>query len=442
MTSAEELECAPDLALRRGHVAHRPIGEGECERIAGECLTEHVLRGAESLGARLQFAHRVRAIDLAEGDRAAEVERRGASPALEGVRREQLSHPRAHLALSTGRPPVGEEAPGDDREIVRAALVQEGPRRSPEVLAVGAEPPEGVDAIGSVQSGTLLARHRDVMRRVEVERGGAALRGGSLRRGRADRREHREAARAARRLVHDETRVHESGDRFECVVSDDGGCRVEVESTEKTPSASNAVRASSSRGSMLQSMVRTRVRCRSGRSGPAAGSTSMPRPSRSLSSAGVSRRVRAAASSIASGSPSSARQMARMWVRSPPSKSGPPAAAARSRKSCSAGPTVEASVSSSRIARGWTSKRCSPATPSATRLVASTTAPGAAASSPTSCGAAPSRCSTLSTTRRVGRSPMADATRRSSLPSPTSMTPSAAAIAGITSDGSRLHRAR
>jgi hypothetical protein len=122
---------------------------------------------------------------------------------------------------------------------------------------------------------------------------------------------------------------------------------------------------------------------------------------RSAISTGDSNPQRAAASSIASGSPSTRRQISATAaaLASPMRKSGS-WTRARSQNSATAGTRTSASASSSSSgnASGATGYRCSPASASASRLVASTLSAGQALSnSDTKCAAA-STCSTLSST--------------------------------------------
>ena len=82
-----------------------------------------------------------------------------------------------------------------------------------------------------------------------------------------------------------------------------------LKSPTNTPSRPNSDRASSPSRSMLHSTVAWMVRCRSGTSRAAVTSSGSTRSSLPSIAAGVRARMRAAASSIASGTPSSARQM-------------------------------------------------------------------------------------------------------------------------------------
>ncbi len=155
---------------------------------------------------------------------------------------------------------------------------------------------------------------------------------------------------------------------------------------------------------------------------------------------GARRLLRAAASSIASGSPSSRRHT---------SATAPAFAAVRVK----AGATAWARVAKRRTAAevaawsgdavagsgstsGGTGNWCSPATCRTARLVTSTVSRGQAIISPATVGAAAATCSNLSSRMSMSRRANEAARRSGSDRSPASRTPSAWAIAGSTSAGS------
>ena len=111
---------------------------------------------------------------------------------------------------------------------------------------------------------------------------------------------------------------------------------------------------------------------------------------------------RAAASSIASGSPSSFRQIRSATATGATPPAVPPRAAdprSKNNRTAAACPASRASAVSGGRSSGRTGQITSPGMPSGSRLVASTRSPGAARSSaPASCAHASSRCSQLSST--------------------------------------------
>ena len=124
------------------------------------------------------------------------------------------------------------------------------------------------------------------------------------------------------------------------------------------------------RRSKLQSIVSRNVCCRAGRSRGPAREESEPLVEPLAQRPGVSVRTRAAASSIASGSPSTRRQISRGRPRSPASARTTARGAARAA-------TKSSTASASR--RGATGKTCSPETWSTARLVTSIVRRGARA---------------------------------------------------------------
>ena len=158
--------------------------------------------------------------------------------------------------------------------------------------------------------------------------------------------------------------------------------------------------------------------------------------------AGVSTRMHAAASSIASGTPSRARQMrATSSAFSTVRSNRASAACARSRKSRTAGASAisasDTRAGSSGRPSGSTSNTCSPCTRSRARLVTMTVASGSSVSSDVDLGAAAMTCSKLSSTMRSRRPRRAIASRSIVGTPPSSRTPSARATAGSTPPGSR-----
>ena len=173
---------------------------------------------------------------------------------------------------------------------------------------------------------------------------------------------------------------------------------------------------------------------------PPPASTASLRCSRSRSSAGASTLACAAASSMASGTPSRATQIFRMattfcgvsW------KSGFAARTLETKRSTDGlAPSISTAGSRSRSGRtsGPISIPCSPDTRSRMRLVTSAVASGASCSSDRSAGAPSMTCSKLSTSSRMRRSRSAVRSRSSIRPIP-SRTPSASAMAPSMSAGS------
>ena len=194
----------------------------------------------------------------------------------------------------------------------------------------------------------------------------------------------------------------------------------------KTPRRSSSSRWSSPSSRVLHSMVACMVRWRSGRSRAPPASSVSAWSSRSTIASGVRTLARAAASSSASGAPSSAAQIASTDAAfsSVTAKSG---LTARARSTNRSAATAAGS--------GPRSTLCSPPIRSRIRLVASTETE-VAPSSALSAGAASTTCSTLSRTSSMRRSPSAITTFSASGGSPVSLIPSACAIAGITWSGS------
>ena len=201
---------------------------------------------------------------------------------------------------------------------------------------------------------------------------------------------------------------------------------------------------------MLQSIAARRLRCRAG---PGAalvaaahrtlGSTPVSpiRPSSwSTSWCGARTRSAAAASSIASGIPSSRRQIfaARAALVGVASISGR-LTAARARNRATAGLRMSSSGSASvsgGTGSGSTHTTRSRGTPIAIRLVARIVRPGVRARRSASAGAAERTCSTVSRTSRLGARPSASASDSMRVRPGSSGTPIAPAMAGTTSEAS------
>ncbi len=209
-----------------------------------------------------------------------------------------------------------------------------------------------------------------------------------------------------------------------------------------TASSVRRRRDASSSSPADHSIVDRSVRCRSGRSRDESTSRASCRSSRRRMSAGVSTRVRAAASSIARGTPSSTRQIPTTAARFASVSSNVGLAAdARSANSSTAG-AVRARASESGDARSWvasgpTSYTRSPRTRSTTRLVTRNAASGAIVYSCTRIGAALTICSKLSSTNSIRRLSSARARRSSSCKPVVSRMPSAYPIVDRSSSGSR-----
>ena len=167
-------------------------------------------------------------------------------------------------------------------------------------------------------------------------------------------------------------------------------------------------------------------------------------PSRSASWAEDSIRIRAAASSIASGRPSSRRQMdsTAPALASVTWKVGR-TSCARCSNSWTASQRASSEAVGVRLAvgseSGGTGQLRSPSTPRASRLVASTTRAGQAARMPSaSPAAAPARCSQLSSTISTGRSATYSAMASATSCPGVSGTPSLDATVGPTMPGSSI----
>ncbi len=159
---------------------------------------------------------------------------------------------------------------------------------------------------------------------------------------------------------------------------------------------------------------------------------------RSTRSVGLRDRIRAAASSRASGRPSSCRQMSTMVPRLSPSrlKSGR-TARARSANRATAGVVRSGRADGGGTGSGATGRTCSPATPSLVRLVARTTRRGQPRSSDSTKGRMPSRrCSQLSRTSSMCRSERKSTTDSTTPVSADRRTPSAVATAALAAEGS------
>jgi hypothetical protein len=152
-------------------------------------------------------------------------------------------------------------------------------------------------------------------------------------------------------------------------------------------------------------------------------------------------RQRAAASSMASGMPSSRAQISATWTPLPSSRAKPGRArAARSANSCTASyPPRTSAVTGARdggAGSDGTRQLTSPGTPSGSLLVASTVKLAHRASSrPARSAHDATRCSQLSSTSRTGRSPTKRAMASAAASVTVSRTPSALATGDATASG-------
>ncbi len=183
----------------------------------------------------------------------------------------------------------------------------------------------------------------------------------------------------------------------------------------KTARRRSSARSASVSSSQLQSTTARSVWCWRGAVRAPPVSSRNRSSSRAASCSALIVRSRAAASSMASGIPSSARQI-RVTAGTVSSVTVKPerAAAARSFSSRTAAYAMACSASASRGGRasGRTGHRASPVRPSGSRLVARMRSPGHSPSSRSaSAAAAPIRCSQLSSTRSAVRVRSAAASR-------------------------------
>jgi hypothetical protein len=218
-----------------------------------------------------------------------------------------------------------------------------------------------------------------------------------------------------------------------------------VQPSVKTAAVSSSDRSPSSSRPTLHSTVARRVRCRSGRSTAPVPRASSEAASRASSAAGSNSRVRAAASSIASGRPSSRRQISATaaalfpvsvkpgrtaWARSTNSATADEAAS--SPNGTVAGPAGALSGTGS----GGTGYSRSAASPSTVRLVARIVTPRQRASSSASSPAALTTCSRLSRISSHRSPPNHSASACSGDPAPPRLAPTARATASSTRPGS------
>ncbi len=175
-----------------------------------------------------------------------------------------------------------------------------------------------------------------------------------------------------------------------------------------TPSRANRRRSSASRRSWLQSMAPRRVRWRSGRSRPPADRRPSRSPSRWAIAAGDRRRTRAAASSMASGRPSSRRTISATAAPfSAVSVNSGRTAIARSTNRRTASDAMRTSTSVAPAGgsdSGGTVNSCSPEIRSGARLDTMTVRRGAPRRRSATIGAADTTCSKLSRTSSACRS--------------------------------------
>ena len=208
-----------------------------------------------------------------------------------------------------------------------------------------------------------------------------------------------------------------------------------------TPRRANSACSRADSRSKLQSRVFRSVCCRSGRSRAPPVSSPILSSSRASRACGGSSLTLAAASSMASGSPSSRRQISATAPAFPLVSSKPAdAACARctNRRTeahrCTSAASPPAPIGGT--GSGGTGNSCSPLSRNTIRLVTSATTPGAAPSSSATSGAAPITCSKLSSTSTSRRARRYDFRSVISAP-PEVLSPSAAAIAAVTSSAAR-----
>ena len=208
-----------------------------------------------------------------------------------------------------------------------------------------------------------------------------------------------------------------------------------------TPRRANSACSRADSRSKLQFRVFRSVCCRSGRSRAPPVSSPILSSSRASRACGGKSLTLAAASSMASGSPSSRWQISATAPAFPLVSSKPAdAACARCtnrrtdahRCTFAASPPAPAGGTGS----GGTGNSCSPLSRNTIRLVTSATTPGAAPSSSATSGAAPITCSKLSSTSTSRRARRYDFTSVISAP-PEVLSPSAAEIAAVTSSAAR-----
>ena len=187
-----------------------------------------------------------------------------------------------------------------------------------------------------------------------------------------------------------------------CGPPDTASAAASVNPPANTARRRHSVRSGGVSKSQLQSVSARSVRCR-GRTARGPPDSSVNRSSsRPAISCGVSARTRAAASSMASGMPSSRRQIS-LTAAAFPAVSAKPGRACAARSANSRTASAPAASATARPASSagspseGTSQQTSPSAPSGSRLVASTRSSGAARSSVRiSPAAAASTCSQLS----------------------------------------------
>ena len=212
-----------------------------------------------------------------------------------------------------------------------------------------------------------------------------------------------------------------------------------VQPSTNTAAVSSSDRSVLSSRPTLHSTVARSVRWRSGMSTHPVPTASSEVVSRARSVSGSSIRVRAAASSMASGTPSSRRQIsttaeALRSVRANPGRT----ARARSTNSASAGADARSSiglVAASGRGSGGTRYSHSARSPSTVRLVARISTPGQRARSSPRSRAESTTCSRLSRMSSHGLSPRYSTRASSGESVPAKSAPTARAMAGTTRSG-------
>ena len=201
-----------------------------------------------------------------------------------------------------------------------------------------------------------------------------------------------------------------------------------VQPPANTASRRKSRRSGSDRRSWLQAIAPRSVRCRSGRSREPPARSRLD-ASRSRIRAGLSSRTRAAASSIASGSPDSRSQIWRTTTSDSPDRSR------SGRSACARAVNSSTPASTSSGGTGWPR---SPVIRRSSRLVIMSRTSGAPRATEATTSAPPGRsCSRLSRSSRADRSRRCSRRASARLRSGESMSPSVEAIVGSSMAASR-----
>ncbi len=362
---------------------------------------------------------------------------------------QQLQHPDPHLGEEAGDPPVDEQAPGEVAGVVEPVGVDEVAHRGAQVRQLESELCDRVRLTGPAQPRGDAGDEAAVVVGVRGAHASASPRAFS--RPRAYSRTIASSEKTARPSIS----VCFTSEASTSAASPSSplpsherptptaSTASRVNRVAKTPRSSSSSRWSSGSRPTLQSIAARIVRCRSGRSRTAAVSSGRLCSRRCAMPRGLSSRTFAAASSMASGRPSSRRQMSMMSAAFSSVMAKPGlTAAARSTKSMQA----EERSARSRlgdavgIRRRAAPRRRTPARRGSAARCGSSPGTSPAAPPPTGArctGAASTICSKLSSTTSTRRPASACAMRSSSAASPLSRMPRAYAIAGTSSPGSR-----